>query len=201
MPGIVKAYSAVLDPTQEVAQNTLVEGVEGDLSGCYAAALEVFDALTNETAHLGTEFLVEVSSDQDGDEGWALFHRFLGVTGTGNQEAITNNPAAASTTVLTVASTTGYTANGSKRFLEDVSSFADSEWVRQKSYSNNASVTLVDGIARQHGVSSLLHNTAASRRIALPMDARRVRLIVNNCYSPSGATVAFRSLLAKVTAV
>lgn len=198
---IVKAFASLLDPTQEVAQNTLVVGAEGDIGGCYAAALEVFDAITNETAHAGTEFLIEVSSDQHGSEGWTLFHRFLGVTGTGNQEAVLNNPASAGSTVLSVASTIGYTANGAKRFLEDIGSFPDSEWLRQRAYASNATVALVDGTARQHAQNSLLHSTAASRRIALPMDVRRVRLIVNNCYAPSGATVAFRTVLTKVTAV
>lgn len=191
-----------VDACQEIAQNTVLEGAIKDVSACYAAALHVDFALTNAVAHTGTKIIVQVSSNSAGDEDWQdLYPGLVSILGTTNLEVITNNPLAASGTSITVGSTTGYTTNGSWRFLEDVSVFANSEWIFQTAYVTNTSLTIIDGVTRAHAVSSILNSIAANYIFQIPDWANRVRIVYDNTYDPDGATVAVRSRLSKLTGV
>ncbi len=197
---LTKAVAAV-DACQEIAQNAILEGTTVDVSGCYSAALHIDFAMSSAVAHTGTKIRVQVSSNTSGDEDWEDLYDFVSITGTDNTENITNNPLAAAGTSITVADTTGYTVNGSWRFLEDVGTFANSEWVYQTAYVTNTSITILDGVTRQHNQNSVLHSIADNYVVDLPDWANRVRIIYDNTYSPTGATVAVRARISKVTAV
>lgn len=197
---LTKSVAAV-DAVQEIAQNTVLEGATVDVSGCYDAALHIDFAQSNEVAHTGTKIRIQVSSNSSGDEDWSDLFEYVPQFGTGNQEAITNNPLAAGGTSITVASTTGYTVNGSWRFLEDPT-FANGEWVFQTAYSTNASITVLDGVTREHvQTTSLLHSIAQRDVWPIPMWANRVRVIYDNTYDADGATVAVRCRISKVTGI
>ena len=189
-----------LDACQEIAQNALTEGGTGDVSGAYEATLLLQLALTTETAHTGTKVVVQVSGETSGDEDWVKFTEFVALVGTAAKENITNAPAAIGTTVFTVASTTGFITTG-LRFIEDVTIFANSEWLYEKTYTTDTSVTMLDGSTRAHAVSSILYTGAESRTILIPASAQRVRVLYDNTYDADGSTVAVRSRLAEVTAI
>lgn len=192
--------SAALDATQEIAQNTLVEGATADVSTAYDALIQIWYALTNATAHTGTRIRVQHSTATSGDEDWADLAVLIVGIGTTNLENITNNPAAAGTTVLTCASTTGYAA-GAWIFLEDVSVFADSEWCFVKSITANTNVTVADGTARQHAVNSIMNSVAGCCvPIMVPASTQRVRICYDNTYDADGATVAVKSNIVQMTA-
>jgi len=193
---------AVLDACQEIAQNTILEGATVDVSGCYSAALHIDYAQSNATAHTGTRIRVQVSSATSGDEDWHDLAEVIPAYGTTNLEVITNNPLAVSGVTITVADTTGYTVLGSWRFLEDVTTFANSEWIFQTGVVTNTSITIMDGVTREHAVNSIL-NSIASRLppIDIPDWAQRARVVYDNTYDADGATVAIHSRISKLTAI
>jgi hypothetical protein len=197
---LTKAVDTI-DACQEIAQNTILEGNTKDATGWYAAAIKIWFALTNLTAHTGTRFIVQVSATTSGDEDWTDLYEWISITGTGNTEVITNNPLAAAGVTITVADTTGYTVNGSWRFLEDVSTFANSEWVFQTAYVANTSITIIDGVTREHAVNSIMNSIAKTYVAPIPDWTVRVRVLYDNTYDADGATVAVKASLTKVTAI
>jgi len=196
---LTKSASAV-DAWAEIAQNAVREGTEVDVSDSYETQLHIDYAQTNETVHTGTKIIVMVSSAASGDEFWSSLAEWVSRTGTGNREAITNDPLAQGSTTINVASTTGYTTVD-WRFIEDISSFANSEIVRQVGYVANTSITVMDGTAREHAKNSLLHSIAFAYVIDIPFGVLRVKVMYDNTYDSDGATVATRARVVKVTAV
>ena len=192
---------ASVDACQEIAQNTVVEGTTVDVSGCYSAALHIDFAQTNMAGHTGTKIRVQVSSNTSGDEDWHDLAEVIPAYGTTTEEVITNDPLAAEGTSITCASTTGY-AKGAWIFLEDVSTFANSEWCFVTVVTTNTSLTILDGVTRQHAKDSIC-NSVASRLppIDIPDWAQRVRVIYDNTYDSDGATVAVRCRISKLTAI
>lgn len=197
--GITKSAVGVVDACAEVAQNAVREGAVMDLSEVYDAHVGIQLALTSETAHTGTILKVQISFAETGDEDWIDYHTFLALSGTAESEVITNNPAAAGTTTFTVASTTGFTADGILPvFLKDVSTFANSEWLMLVSAVSNTSVTVLDGSTREHAQNSVFYNVASTHRIFLPLSALRARVLYDNTYDSDGSTIASRSVLNSV---
>lgn len=193
---LTKAVAAV-DATQEIAQNTVLEGATVDVSACYEAMLHIWFALSNATAHTGTKIKIQVSANTSGDEDWTDYLEFVSITGTTNLELITNNPLAAAGTSITVASTTGYVPGWV--FLEDVSTFANSEWVYVTVVTTNTSLTILDGVTREHAQNSICNSVAAVYTITLPPSAVRCRIVYDNTYDADGATVAIKASISKVT--
>ena len=190
---------AALDATQELAQNVITEGATADVSTYFEGMLSIWYALSNATAHTGTKILVQWSPDSSGDEDWHDLRSLVVGVGTTNLEVITNAPAAAGETVFTCASTIGYTV-GTWVFLEDVSTFANSEWLYLTGVSSNTSVTSIDGSTREHAVSSILNSVAGCvQPIPIPSEAARVRVIYDNTYDADGATVAVKSQIGYAT--
>ncbi len=197
---LTKATTA-LDACQEIAQNTILEGTIEEVSDAFDAVLYIWWALTNATAHTGTKVKVQISTDTSGDEGWHDLTEIVFGVGTTNLEVITNNPAGAGTTVFTCASTVGYTV-GTWVFIEDVSTFANSEWLLLVTVTTNTSVTAMDGSTRSHAVNSILNSVAGcAGPIPIPFGAQRIRVVYDNTYDADGATVAVKSQLVEVTAI
>jgi hypothetical protein len=201
---LTKAVEAV-DAWQEIAQDTVTEGTIVDLTSNYDSILHIDLAITTETAHTGTEILVQVSSAAADDEFWSTLKSFVSLIGTANSESITNDPLNAgegdAPDPITVASTTGYATNGTWLFLEDAT-IANSELVYQVDFVTDTSITVLNGVKRTHQNTADLYNLAIPHRpIQLPMSANRVRVVYNNTFDPDGSTVAIRSRLAKVTAI
>ena len=194
--------TAEVDACAELAQNAVREGTVIDLSTCFDAVLHIMLALTTATAHTGTRVVVQTSGNSAGDEDWTDLWDAAYLIGTANLELITNNPAAAAETVFTVASTTGYVADGALDiFIEDAGTFANSEWMKMVSAVTDTSVTVQDGSAREHAVSSILYNVAKTIEVPLPFGAYRARVLYDNTYDADGSTIACKSRVVNVTAI
>lgn len=189
-----------VDAWAEVAQDAFREGATKDISPNYGTILHIDVALGTETAHTGTEVLVQVSSSTADDEFWTTLKSFVVLVGTAALEAITNNPLAVGGTSITVASTTGFATNGTLLFLEDAT-FANSELVYQSDFVTNTSITILDGVKREHANTAVLFNLAETFAIELPLSTLRCRVVYNNAYDPDGSTVATRTRLVKTTAL
>lgn len=189
------AGDQALDACQEIAQDTLVEGMTAELNPDYEARLFHDFALTTEDAHTGTQILTQLSSEDVGDEDWTDWDDSEQGVATAALEDITNNPLAVGDTTITVALTAGFTTDGIWLFLEDITDFEDSEWVFQQDHTVDTSIEVLDEVTRAHLIASTLYNTATRRSIRLPYGARRVRVIYNNRVDPDGSTVAVRSRL------
>ena len=194
--------TTAVDACAEVAQNAVREGALIDMSTIFEAALHIDLALCTETAHTGSRVIVQTSGNSEGDEDWTDLWDVVYLIGTAVAEAITNNPAAAGTTVFTIADEVGYVANGVLDvFLEDTV-FANSEWMKLVSAVVDTSLTVLDGSKREHAqTSSIFYNKA--KRIIVPLgnDVYRARVIYDNTYDPDGSTIACQSRVVKVTGV
>ena len=186
---------------QEVAQNTIVESTNVDISNSYDTDLYLKQALTSETAHTGTLNVVQVNYTGDGDQGWVTHAKWVGPTGTGNTEA-TTIATGVGTTSISYASQTGYdmaTKLGDERWrlIEDAT-FANSEFWEQVAAPNATQSTTRDPLSTAHAASSTLHNIAASYCIKLPI-AQQVRVIADNTYDSDGSTVGIVAQVVKRT--
>ena len=198
---LTKSVAAV-DEWAPIAQNAVREGATTDVSGCYEAALHIDVALsTTAVAHTGTKTIIQVTSNTTGDEDWSDFMQIVGPTGTANSEAITNDPLAAASTTATVASTTGYVADGVLPIFILDGTVANSELCLLVSAVADTSLTWLDGTTNEHAVSTVIFNVVESFVIALPMYANRVRVIYDNTYDVDGSTVHTKCRISKVTAV
>lgn len=153
-----------------------------DVSGHYATTLHIQQALIEATAHDGTKYSIETSSNSSGDEDWTELFEFTGITGTSNTEPITNAPAAIGTTVLTCANTTGYEENGKWRFIYESGTPADSEIFQGAAYSSNTSVTALDGTTRAHVATTPMWSIAQTHTIDLDITRtiQRIRIVCRN---------------------
>jgi len=194
--------TTAVDACAEVAQNAVREGALVDMSTIFEAALHIDLALCTETAHTGSRVIVQTSGNDEGDEDWTDLWDVVYLIGTAVAEAITNNPAAAGTTVFTIADEVGYVADGVLDvFLEDVATFANSEWLKLVSAEVDTSLTVQDASTREHAQNSIFSNVA--KRIVVPLgnDVYRARIIYDNTYDPDGSTIACQSRVVKVTGV
>lgn len=199
---LTKSVASVTDWTA-VAQGAVGESATLDTSTFYESVLHIQGFLDTETAHTGTEFVVQVSGNTTGDEDWQDFYRFVELLGTANQEPLTNNPAAVGTTVLTCASTTGYLVADLAspwRAIKD-STLANSELILQVAVSANTSITIQDGTTNGHAQNTNMYNIAFTRDIYIPISYNRVRVIVNNDYDSNGSTLNYKVRVSKITAM
>ena len=188
-----------------VAQNGVSESATYDNSANYSSALNIQAFLDSTTAHLGTEFLVQVSANPTGNEDWQDLVRFLALTGTALNITITNNPAPVGTTVFT----SGIVAAGwavnelSSRIVgvKDINVLADSELMLQTGYVLNTSITVQDGSTNAHAINSVIYSIAMTQNIVLPTWVNRVRVFVNNNYDNGGASLNYKVRASIVTSL
>jgi len=171
------------------------------LSNSYQSALHIDIALTSAGVHNGTRIIVQTASDAGGDEFWTNYLDFVGPVGTANLEAVTNNPLAQGAKTITVASTTGYEAEGVLEiFLKD-NTPANSELLMLTDFTSNTDLTVLDGTVREHANTSVLSNIAKSYEIFLPLGIILARVLYDNTYDDDGATVFTRARVVEVGAV
>lgn len=197
---ITKAVSSITDWTA-VAQNAVGESGAIDVSSKLEAQVHIQAFLDSTTAHTGTEFIIQVSSNSSGDEDWQDFTRFTGLVGTANSEAITNNPLAAASTTITVASTAGLygTAPMCHWIAIEDGTLVNSELIFQTGFTADTSITCLDGTTNGHVQNTLMYDIANVWTINLPIGAYRARVVVNNTYDADGSTLNYKVRL--VTAV
>jgi len=199
---LTKSVASVTDWTA-VAQNAVGESAEVDISGCYDSSLSIQAFLDTETAHTGTEFIIQVSSNTSGNEDWQDYQRWTELIGTANSEAITNNPLAAASTTITCASTTGYTIAElplAWRAIED-GTLANSEIILQTGLTTDTNITILDGTTNEHAQNTPMYSIAFTKEIWIPISYNRVRLVINNTYDSDGSTLNYKVRINKVTAL
>lgn len=195
---LTKTAEAITDWTA-VAQNIIAESGILDISGHYAIALQIQAALDSATAHTGTRFIIQVSSNSSGDEDWQDLTEFIALIGTAITDSIEDNPLPASSTSLTL---TGHslTIEGVWILIED-GTLVNSELIFVKSQSANAVVAL-DGTTNEHAQNTPVFNIAISKTIIIPMESGlRVRLIVDNSYDDNGSSLNYKIRATKITAL
>jgi len=192
LSGQIISKTVITDWTA-VAQNAVAKSSVIDIKNGASITLQAF--LDTETAHTGTEFIVQTTKEDSGDEDWEDLVSFAALVGTANAEPITNNPLAAGSTTITCDLTTGYTTGNAAlpwRAIEDAT-LVNSELIRQKGYTSNTSITILDGTANAHVVNTNMYNIAISELIAIPVGVgRRARVVVNNTYDSDGSTLNYR---------
>lgn len=193
---------AAVDAWTAIAQNDLVEGATTDISANYQTTLYIDAALTSTTATTnGLKIIIQISSNTSGDNSWHELISFSMVAGlTAATENLTNNPAAAGTTVFTVADTTGFVTEGDLIYIKD-STEANSELFVLDTFSTNVSVTALDGSTTQHAQNTPMWNKAASITVSIPDTANRVRVIYDNTQDATGSTVSARCRLSNLTGI
>lgn len=199
---LTKTVEAITDWTA-VAQNTVGESGTLDCSGHYATKLCLQAFLDSTTAHTGTEFIVQVSSNTSGDEDWHDYARFVALVGTANSENITNNPLSAGSTTITVADTGGnYETPPLAHWIaiED-GTLANSELVLQSGYTTDTNITIVDGTTNEHAQNTTMYDIAISEVIVLDASVNRARVVVNNTYDVDGSTLNYKLRAAKMTGI
>ncbi len=197
----------VAEDWNAVAQNTIEESSEADVSASYNAGLKIQAALDTTTAHTGTEFIVFVNGNSSDDEDWVIWQKFVDLIGTALTENLTNNPLAAGQSTLTMGDTAGFETNGSGideipgwRFIED-STLVNSELIYQIAFTTDTNITWAGVNKNSHVQNTPLYNIATSKVIALPFWANRAKVIVNNAYDADGSTLNYRVMFGEVTAL
>lgn len=182
--------SNVLNDWTAVPQNTLVHSEELDTSGVSKASMHIQAALDTTTAHTGTRFLIQASNKISGDEDWYPITDFVALIGTAATDLIEDNPLAAGSTAIAL---TGHalTVEGILLFIED-GTLANSEIAMEASQSVNE-VVLLDGTANAHALNTAIFNVAMMQIVALPSEAMRARLVIDNTYDDNGSTLNYRA--------
>lgn len=186
-----------------VAQNVVGESGTLDCSGHYATELGIQAFLDSTTAHTGTEFIIQVSSNTSGDADWHDYTRFTDLIGTADSEAIVDNPLTIGSTTINLADTGGqYETPPMGHWLAiEEGTLANSELVLQTGFTTDDLITVLDGTKIEHAQGVLMYDVAFSNVILLDMSVVRARVVVNNTYDVDGSTLNFQVRCSKVTAV
>ena len=194
---ITKAVEAITDWTA-VAQNTIGESGTLDCSGHYATELCIQAFLDTTTAHTGTKFIVQVSSNTTGDEDWQDYTEFVALIGTAATDLIEDNPLAATSTAIALTSH-ALTVEGIWLAIED-GTLVNSELVFEKSQTTNE-VVVLDGTTNEHALNTAIFNVAISKVIVLDASINRARVIIDNSYDDNGSTLNYKLRATKITAI
>ena len=110
--GVTKSSPSIED-WNAVAQNTIEESAILDCNLIYVGLLQIQAALDTTTAHTGTKFIVQYSTNTSGDEDWGDYTEFVELYGTAATdliEADPNLPATSTNIVLTAHACLLYTS-------------------------------------------------------------------------------------------
>jgi len=195
---ITKAVEAVTDWTA-VAQNAVGESATIDCSGNYGTEIHIQAFLDSTTAHTGTKFIVQISSNSSGDEDWQTLTEFVGLIGTAATDLIEDNPLAASSTTITLTSHS-LTTLGKWLAIED-GTLANSELVFEVAQATD-SITILDGTTNSHTQNTAIYDIAEPfQPVVLPFATQRARVVVDNTYDADGSSLNYKVRVTKVTAV
>jgi hypothetical protein len=194
---VVKAVEQVTDWTA-VAQNIIGESATLDCSLHEKTLLCIQAFLDTTTAHTGTKFIVQISSNTSGDEDWHDYTEFVGLIGTAATDLIEDNPLNAASTSIAL---TGHalTVRGIWLAIEDAT-LANSELIFEVSSSANA-VVILDGTTNSHALNTAVFNLVFSNVTLIDASVMRVRVLAVNSYDSDGSSLNFRIRVSKVTSM
>ena len=192
---VTKAVEGLQDWTA-VAQNTIGESATLDCADQFITELHIQAFLDTTTAHTGTKFKVQVSSNTTGDEDWQDLTEFSALVGTAATDLIEDNPLAAASTVIAL---TGHalTVLGKWLGIED-GTLANSELVFESAQATN-SVTILDGTTNSHALNTAIFNVAMVKVIVLPAGTNRARVLVDNTVHAAGSSLNYKVRSSNIT--
>ena len=200
-----------VDGWDTILQNVAEASSTIDLHLSYASTIHLDIALAAAVAHTGTRILVQTIGDAaTGDhENWSTFMSFIACVGTGAIEATLDDPLAALSTTIDVASLTGFTVatGGTLLALIEDGTLADSELVRIISTEvdggagSNDLITLLDATTTPHAAPSVLHNVVEQFVIPIPFGTTAARIVWDNTYDADGDAIFVRTRVVKTTAL
>lgn len=196
----------------EVAAQGIQETGTISVSDSYDTVLHIDCALSNTTAHTGTEIIVQVASEAGVDDAWSDLARFISCVGTAIKVDLGGDEAAGQT-ILTVTDpvTNNLDYQGKFVFLEHTGTIASSQIVYQIANSGDAgdTITILDGLtAAQTAAASDFYTidtatgeAVASYTVTIPASASQARVIFNNNYDSTASTVHVRVRVTKMTGI
>jgi len=181
-----------------------------NVADAYSACLHIDCALSSTTPHLGTDIIVQVSSEAGVNDAWSTLTKFMGPVGTAVTVALSANEAAAQTVLsATNPATAGFLqANcGKFVFLEDVNTPANSEIVYMIASEDAGDIiTVLDGTTHAHvsgddfwEINHVTDSAVGTWVVQLPVSVSQARVIFNNNYDAAAATVYTRVRVTKTT--
>ena len=200
---LTKGVESVTD-WNACAQNTVEESTVLDTSDHYATELTIQAFLDTTTAHTGTEFIVQVSSNTTGDEDWHDYTKFVALIDTANSENISDNPLSASSTTINVADTGGNYEDGpmgSTWIAIEDSTLANSELILLTAFTANTDITCLDGTTNSHVQNTTMYDVAVSRTVTVGFPVNRVRVVINNAFDADGSTCNYKVRATSVTGI
>ena len=200
LPGEITKTTTVdvVDAWQALAASTLAVGNAEDISGSYRTNVYLeFAYTTNNTAHSGVEYIVEISY---ADDNWVQLIRRTTIGDTPQADAINDASCTAgdATVELDDATTDDFDVKGRKWFILDGANVANSESVKTVSNAGNV-VTLAQDILRSHLDNTVVYDFVTENVVSIPMAAAYFRVLVNN--TDADCTVHWTSRVSKVTGI
>lgn len=179
-----------------VAQNAVGESGTLDCSTHDGTSLLIQAFLDTTTAHTGTRFLIQVSSNTTGNEDWHDYREFVAMVGQAATDLIENNPLSAGSTSLTL---TGHALTTEAIWIGiENGTLINSELIFVASQTANAVVAL-DGTTNAHAQTTAVFNVAISKTIVLDSTVNRARVVVDNTYDDNGSTLNYKVRATKLT--
>lgn len=186
---IVKTQAEVeLKAVTLVAGGAQSKSDELDISDLDAIAIAIFHAPHGTgTPDEGTEYRVEVSAEDAGDESWVSLAPYVtGLVAATMYQADAVEPIGE--TVIAEAVTAGLEVEQIAFFDSPGAVLADSEWRKIVDVVNNVSFTLLDGLAVATAIGDDIWNMCEIFHAEVSGDWRRLRVICNNNYR-DGVTI------------
>lgn len=180
-----------VQPIAALAGNAIAKSQELAVAG-YDSALVLIDHAPNTESAPGggTGYLIQGSELPSTDEDWRTLASHTTGTAAAAAEALAGAEAAGST-VLEVASTTGFALSDEAFILE--TTVADSEWIKVVKFVADTSLTILDGLTRPHS-GKTIYNKA--EHFVDRIDVRglkRLRVVANNNIHATSYLLAWRA--------
>ena len=128
----------------------------------------------------GADYYLQASPEASDNKAWSTLAKFTTGTTAADTEAFTGTRAAG-LAVIPVASTTGFQTRGDLIYIKDGATLTDSEWHQIKTYDEDVSVTLFDGLTETPAASSAFYSRAERFVMQVVLSGvSRVRAIAHN---------------------
>jgi hypothetical protein len=179
-----------LDAWAAVAEDDIRIGAVADISDSYSTKLLIDVAITGTDLHEGTRIKVQTCAAADGND-WSDYRVFTCLTDRAatapDSEAMVGAITDANS-VIDVADTDAgkWEQEGVTWFFIEDGTVANSEMLQVKSYTNDASIALVNKPANAHANSTVMWDTAEKFQVNIPMGYSRVQVIYDNTLDGDG---------------
>ncbi len=191
----------ILDWTA-VAQGDIVAASAYDCSTYYSWLLGIQAFLDTTTAHNGTEFIVQYLASASNDEDWITLVPFIALVGTAATFVVTTEASSGQKVIISTTLPSGFDPDDKDHLIVGVedTTLANSELVTVRTWTVNANINVLDNLTNTHAVTtSNVYNITINKPILIPIEAQKVRVIVNNAKHSTGSTLNYRLTANAVT--